>query len=150
MCENGNRETDSPVIALETRARSSPYCHPTFDQKYPPAPYSNPKEAAWSLPPELKTSTPVEAIVKKVKQSGVEHIQPGHDPGLYLCEFIFFTSLLEAIKTQKPGQQRKLVNFIHLPPFEKNEFGEEPPKPYTFEELRSITLQLIWEIVQAS
>jgi hypothetical protein len=57
--------------------------------------------------------------------------------------------LLAALKS--PRASPALANFIHVPPFEKGA-GEttEPPKPYTFEELREVVLALLWEIGQAA
>ena len=65
-------------------------------------------------------------------------IEASDDPGLYLCEFIYYSSLLAARKFGKEGRDLKGV-FVHIPPYLDSE---------ALDKERDTVVQVIREMVK--
>ncbi|KAI5117224.1 hypothetical protein M0805_008694 [Coniferiporia weirii] len=71
---------------------------------------------------DLRTAVDVDELVERLKEIGVEQIEPSTDAGHYLCDFIYYCSLAEAERTREkvsggsPKSKSTKVLFIHCPP----------------------------------
>ncbi len=86
------------VVRAEQRARREPYANADNAGRLLTAPFSS------DLPRELQTDLPLDDI------PFISNAQVSIDAGLFLCEYIYFHSLLIA---QNKGRK---VFFIHVPP----------------------------------
>eukprot|EP00842_Homolaphlyctis_polyrhiza_P001915 jgi/Hompol1/2724/HPOL_006149-RA len=70
----------------------------------------------------LTSSLDIDRVLDGMNRRGWQHIAPSDDPGRYVCDFIYYSSLYE---TKKQGTNIPCL-FVHVPPV---------GMPYTQEEL---------------
>ncbi|KAF1809344.1 peptidase C15, pyroglutamyl peptidase I-like protein [Eremomyces bilateralis CBS 781.70] len=96
---------------VETRARKGPYEAKDVDGRY----FKPPQTKEWAeLPKEVHTSINVDRIVKALQHQKNLKIYVSDDAGLYLCEFIFYNSLVHSQRLSRDGRHVKGI-FFHVP-----------------------------------
>ena len=99
---------------LERQARKGPYRKLDVDGRTFADEFGD-HEGLWEDAPRvLETKTDVDGIVERMLGRGWD-VEESDSPGLYLCEFIYYNSLLEGERLEKEGRSLKGI-FVHVPP----------------------------------
>ncbi|KAL2911906.1 Pyroglutamyl-peptidase 1 [Polyrhizophydium stewartii] len=115
-------------IRLERLAHNDGYARPDNRGEIPPAGMAVPEcQIA-----ELRTSIDVDALLDRMQATGWS-VTASTDPGRYLCDFIYFTSLHICSRSGTP------CLFVHVPP---------AGKQYSQEEINSALHQLVGHITK--
>ncbi|KAI1503237.1 peptidase [Biscogniauxia marginata] len=104
------------VYSLERRAHRDGYDKEDVDGKLLRDEKRRQREGddwIWhGLPEELLTDLDIEDVYQRCVERGLDlYLQISDDPGRYLCDFIYFSSLAHLSKRQRP----KKVVFLHVP-----------------------------------
>ena len=104
---------DSPHYRLETLARREPYLKPDVDSRQLEPPERDLWKQLYGAPAELRPGFDAEDVWRRWKtRVPDEDVRPSEDAGLFLCEFIYFTGLVEYWRR---GRERAPVGFLHVP-----------------------------------
>jgi len=138
---------DYDAVTIEQRARRRSFRKDVPDVEGKLAPRLPGKPVEYGLEgdvDEWKTIVDAEKLQSWLRDSlGFEHIATSTDAGMYLCEFIYATSLSASYKqAEKQGQDTPDVPvlFIHVP----NLKSDRNPGPYELRELTNILRGVCW------
>ncbi|KID76823.1 Pyroglutamyl-peptidase 1 [Metarhizium brunneum] len=113
-----------PFYQLERRAHRRGYRSPDVDNELPAeGAEGRPDDDAWiwhGLPDEILTDVDVDDVYRRWRghSSKDMDLRVSEDPGRYLCDFIYYSSLAHLWKARRP---RKVV-FLHVPSDASGEF----------------------------
>ncbi|CAO1619905.1 unnamed protein product [Parajaminaea phylloscopi] len=65
-------------------------------------------------PSVMSTDLNVDALVERLAKLGHQPVASSTDPGRYVCDFTYYTSLVAA--SQRGGRNKTKVLFVHIPP----------------------------------
>ncbi|KAG8666057.1 hypothetical protein FPOAC2_11149 [Fusarium poae] len=129
-----------PFYSIERRGHRDGYKHPDVDGEIIDSDEDRQKdEWPWrGLPEEIETELHLDQLLSlwQGHSSEYDDLRISEDAGHYLCDFIYYSSLSELWKHQRP---RKTV-FLHVP---------ADASPSSVERGRDLTLNLIRSIVES-
>ncbi|KAJ1950647.1 hypothetical protein FBU59_000579 [Linderina macrospora] len=125
----------SGVVRLEKQAHKSGYSLPGNGGPSD-LPAGGHVPVAADLPETLVTEIDVDGLRDHLIKGGWDKTEVSLDPGRYLCDFTYYTSLAEARTTyEKRGLVPPKTLFVHVPPNTED--------PYTDRELAELVRQII-------
>ncbi|KAF4456474.1 Pyroglutamyl-peptidase 1 [Fusarium austroafricanum] len=128
-----------PFYCIERRGHRDGYKHPDVDGEYVGREEErNRSDWPWrGLPEEIETQFNLDEILPRWQEHSLEgDLRISEDAGHYMCDFIYYSSLAELWKLQRP---RKAL-FLHVP---------ADASPASIEKGRELTLNLIRSIVES-
>ncbi|RGP61972.1 pyroglutamyl-peptidase 1 [Fusarium sporotrichioides] len=129
-----------PFYSIERRGHREGYKHPDVDGEFVDSEEDRAKDDwPWrGLPEEIETDLHLDQVLSLWQGHSSEHddLRISEDAGHFLCDFIYYSSLSELCKQQRP---RKTV-FLHVP---------ADASLSSIERGRDLTLNLIRSIVES-
>ncbi|KAJ1955375.1 hypothetical protein EC988_001916 [Linderina pennispora] len=123
------------VVRLEKQAHKSGYTNPGNGGSAD-VPTDGHVPVAADLPETLETEIDVDGLRDRLIESGWDKTEVSLDPGRYLCDFTYYTSLAEARSTYEGrGLAPPKTLFVHVPP--------KTEDPYSDRELAELVRQII-------
>ncbi|KAL2114053.1 hypothetical protein VUR80DRAFT_1056 [Thermomyces stellatus] len=124
---------------LERKAKKGPYTKQDVDGRTFSDVFGD-EDGLWEGGPEaIDSQVNVDAIVERMMGRGDGwDIEVSDDPGLYLCEFIYYSSLFAAQRFEKDGRSLRGI-FVHVPPY---------LDPDALDKERDTVVQVIREMVK--
>ncbi|KAI9866768.1 MAG: hypothetical protein M1813_000710 [Trichoglossum hirsutum] len=106
---------ESSSYLLEKRARKGPYTRKDVDGRSFEPGTGDEKKRWEKFPEELWTEVDVDGILEAMIAEREWDIESSTDAGLFLCEFIYFNSMVVARGLREDGRDLKGL-FFHVPP----------------------------------
>ncbi|KAH6898331.1 hypothetical protein B0T10DRAFT_472319 [Thelonectria olida] len=105
-----------PFYCIERKAHRDGYEHDDVDGETPNEEEERKPDSDWiwrGLPKEIETDLVPEDILRRWQEYSAKDmdLRISDDPGRYLCDFIYYSSLAHLYKQQRP---RKVI-FLHVP-----------------------------------